>query len=86
MGENMSAISNRTGMTRRETLAGLSAASALAFAGPARAQWKGLIAYVGCRTTKERNARGEGIGVFRMDQPTGASTPIQLLKDIVNPS
>lgn len=49
-------------------------------AGPSR------FAYVGCRTSKERNARGEGIGVYRMDAGTGDWKPIQLLKDIPNPS
>jgi len=51
---------------------------------PARAP--ALVAYVGCRTSKERNARGEGIGAYRMDAATGAWSPIQLLKDIANPS
>jgi 6-phosphogluconolactonase (cycloisomerase 2 family) len=40
--------------------------------------------YVGCRTTKERNARGEGIGVFRMDAHRWS--PVQLVGDLVNPS
>jgi 3-carboxymuconate cyclase len=37
-------------------------------------------AYVGCRTTKERNARGEGINVYRVDLRTGNWTHVQLLK------
>jgi 6-phosphogluconolactonase len=45
-----------------------------------------LIAYVGCRTTKERNARGEGIGVYRIDANSGEWRQIQLLRDIINPS
>jgi 6-phosphogluconolactonase len=45
-----------------------------------------VFAYVGCRTTKERNARGEGINVYRVDPATGAWTHVQLLKDLVNPS
>ena len=45
-----------------------------------------LLAYVGSRTTKERNARGEGINVYRVDTATGAWTHVQLLKDLVNPS
>ncbi|MBU8881334.1 lactonase family protein [Bacillus sp. FJAT-29790] len=44
------------------------------------------FAYVGCRTTKERNARGEGINVFRINPESGVWTHVQLLKDIVNPS
>jgi 6-phosphogluconolactonase len=45
-----------------------------------------MLAYVGSRTTKERNARGEGINVYRVDPATGAWTHVQLLKDLVNPS
>ena len=45
-----------------------------------------MLAYVGCRTTRERNARGEGINVYRVDTATGAWTHVQLLKDLVNPS
>ena len=44
------------------------------------------IAYVGCRTTKARGARGTGINVYRLDRPAGAWTHVQLLSDIVNPS
>jgi 6-phosphogluconolactonase len=44
------------------------------------------FAYVGCRTTKERNARGEGIQVFRADPESGEWTHVQLVKDLVNPS
>ncbi len=45
-----------------------------------------MFVYVGSRTTKERNARGEGISVYRMDPASGDWTPIQLVKDLVNPS
>ncbi|MBE7199509.1 MAG: lactonase family protein [Parafilimonas terrae] len=45
-----------------------------------------VFAYVGCRTTKERNARGEGIRVFKVDPASGAWTPVQLLSGLVNPS
>ena len=44
------------------------------------------FAYVGCRTTKERNARGEGIGVHRIDPATGRWSHVQLVRDLVNPS
>ena len=27
----------------------------------------GFYAFVGCRTTRERNARGDGINVYRID-------------------
>ncbi len=47
----------------------------------------GLIAYVGSRTTRERNARGEGIGVYRVDAASGALERIQLVSDLApNPS
>ncbi|MGY4299819.1 6-phosphogluconolactonase [Bradyrhizobium sp. i1.4.4] len=42
--------------------------------------------YVGVRTTKERNARGDGLNVYSMDNATGAWQHIQLLGDLVNPS
>lgn len=43
-------------------------------------------AYVGCRTTKERNARGKGLKVYSIDDATNQWTQIQLLSDLVNPS
>jgi 6-phosphogluconolactonase len=39
-----------------------------------------LIAYVGSRTTRERNARGRGITVWRVDQRTGSWEQIQLVE------
>lgn len=45
-----------------------------------------MFAYVGCRTTRERNARGDGISVFRFNAQTGALELVQLVKDLVNPS
>lgn len=45
-----------------------------------------MFAYVGSRTTRERNARGDGISVYRVDTQTGALTLVQLVKDLVNPS
>lgn len=45
-----------------------------------------MFAYVGSRTTRERNARGEGISVFKVDQQNGTLEPVQLLKGLVNPS
>lgn len=42
-------------------------------------------AYIGCRTTKERGARGKGISVYEQ-QGDGAWKLIQLVKDLVNPS
>ena len=44
------------------------------------------FAYVGSRTTKERNARGVGITVYRYSPETGECTLIQTLNDLLNPS
>ena len=46
----------------------------------------GRYAYVGCRTTKERNAHGKGICVFRIDPASHAWTQVQLVGDLINPS
>ena len=44
-------------------------------------------AYVGCRTTKERNARGKGLKVFEINDKTGDWNLIQCLKtEEENPS
>lgn len=45
-----------------------------------------MYAYVGSRTTRERNARGEGITVFRVDPVDGGLEPTQVVGDLVNPS
>ena len=45
-----------------------------------------MFACVGSRTSRERNAHGEGISVYRVDSDTGALELIQLVKDLVNPS
>ncbi len=42
------------------------------------------IAYVGCRTTKERNAKGKGISVYEVEN--GTWTLKQIAEDLVNPS
>jgi len=44
------------------------------------------FAYTGCRTTKERGARGQGINVYGIDPSTGAWSHVQLLGDLINPS
>lgn len=43
-------------------------------------------AYVGSRTTRERNARGEGISIFRFDAAQGALELVGVQRDLVNPS
>ncbi|MES2945303.1 MAG: lactonase family protein [Pseudomonadota bacterium] len=45
-----------------------------------------LYAYVGSRTTRERNARGEGISVYRVNAALGQLERVQLVSDLVNPS
>ena len=43
-------------------------------------------AYVGCYTTAERQGRGDGINVYRVDPATGKWTHIQKLGGLINPS
>ena len=45
-----------------------------------------MFAYVGTRTTRERNARGEGISVFRYQPNSGTLELVQVVSDLVNPS
>ncbi|KIY41246.1 hemagglutinin [Pseudomonas sp. 10-1B] len=45
-----------------------------------------MYAYVGSRTTRERNARGDGITVYEVDQEAGTLERIQVVGDLVNPS
>jgi len=47
---------------------------------------KSYFAYVGCRTTRERNARGDGINVYRMEAGSGRWSHVQLLSGLANPS
>ena len=43
-----------------------------------------MFAYVGCRTTKERNAHGKGLKVYEV--AAGRWTQIQLVENLINPS
>ena len=45
-----------------------------------------MYAYVGSRTTRERNARGEGISVYRFDARDASLELVQVVGDLVNPS
>lgn len=45
-----------------------------------------MFAYVGSRTTRERNARGDGISVYQCDPSTGQLSLVQVVGDLVNPS
>lgn len=46
----------------------------------------GCFVYVGSRTTRERNARGDGINVYREEFETGGWTHLQLVPGLANPS
>jgi 6-phosphogluconolactonase (cycloisomerase 2 family) len=45
-----------------------------------------MFAYVGSRTTRERNARGDGISVFHFDPVSGALDLVQVVGELLNPS
>ena len=45
-----------------------------------------MFAYVGCYTSPDRDGRGQGINVYRMDPASGAWAHVQLLSDVPNPS
>ena len=45
-----------------------------------------MYAYVGSRTTRERNARGEGLSVFEVNASSGGLERVQIVGDLVNPS
>lgn len=45
-----------------------------------------MYAYVGSRTTKERNARGEGISIFRVDTGKGTLELVAIERGLINPS
>jgi 6-phosphogluconolactonase len=73
-------------MTRRLFVSGCAAAAAVAANGPAQGAARPLYAYVGCFTTAQRYARGDGIHVYRVDRETGAWTHVQHVENLVNPS
>lgn len=45
-----------------------------------------MLAYVGGYTSRDRDGRGDGINVYRIDEGSGAWTHLQHLGDLVNPS
>src|ERR1035441_10899796 len=63
-------------LTRRALCGGLLAAPLAAQ--PVRGA---LYAYVGCYTTLQRSARGDGIHVYRIDAQTGVWTHVQRVGD-----
>jgi 6-phosphogluconolactonase (cycloisomerase 2 family) len=78
---------------RRAILSAALASPALLAAAPSMAAEKKtmvatapLYAYVGTFTSAQRKARGEGIGVYRVDPATAGWTHVQTLGEQVNPS
>jgi 6-phosphogluconolactonase len=63
----------------------LAGMAAMAVPLPAQSR-AGLYAYVGCYTTAQRYARGDGIHVYRVDPESGAWTHLQHVDGLVNPS
>ncbi|MGQ7249356.1 lactonase family protein [Halomonas sp. V046] len=45
-----------------------------------------MLAYIGCRTTKRRHARGKGIEVYRVTQDAREWEHLQRMEGLVNPS
>lgn len=89
--------SRRTVLKQMGAVAGISALGALLPSGLAQAASflnnntesrsnSPMYAYVGSRTTRERNARGEGITVYKVDQEAGTLALVQVVKELVNPS
>jgi 6-phosphogluconolactonase len=62
------------------------AASTSVKGGNAMSQSTDFFAYVGSRTTRERNARGDGINVYRVNAKTGQWSHVQLITGLANPS
>jgi 6-phosphogluconolactonase (cycloisomerase 2 family) len=62
------------------------AASSLAKGVRAMSESSAYFAYVGSRTTRERNARGEGINVYRGAGQSGQWSHLQLISGLANPS
>lgn len=81
-------MEQRVGTSRRAVVGAMAAGLALS---GTRAIANGgasmpRIAYVGCRTSRERNASGDGIAVYRIDRRSGGWQRIQLVGDLINPS
>src|SRR5258706_12035408 len=77
-------------INRREFIAGTASMITVAAAGGAASTTANRplpkFAYAGCYPTKQRNGRGEGISVHRIDPASGAWTQTQLVKTTDNPS
>ncbi len=75
----------RKAVTRRALLRG-GAAMFVIGGGSAQSRKSLIYAYVGCFTTAQRYARGDGIHVYRVDAETGEWTAVQQVGNLVNPS
>lgn len=69
-------------MTRR----GLIGGGAAAMLGRAQSRAGAAYAYTGSYTTAQRNARGDGIHVYRVNPESGAWSHVQHAGELVNPS
>lgn len=74
---------NRAGKLTRRALLGGGVAMISSLAVP---QPPAFYAYVGCYTTAQRYARGDGIHVYRVAPETGAWSHVQHVGNLVNPS
>lgn len=72
-------------MTRRAILTGGTAMLMMRGAS-AQDRQATIYAYVGCFTTAQRYARGDGIHVYRVNMETGEWSPVQQVANLVNPS
>src|ERR1700712_2180037 len=75
-------------VTRRALLQSAAGGAGLALFGSAAgmSDSSAYYAYTGSRTTRERNARGEGINVYRVPAKTGEWAHVQLVTGLANPS
>jgi len=72
--------------TRRALLRGGAALGIARLAAQPNRAAGALYAYVGCYTTAQRYARGDGIHVYRVAPETGVWTHVQHVGNLVNPS
>ena len=85
-------VATDNGIARRTLLGSAMLAATAIGAGPLMAKGRMMddpagdhLVYIGCRTTRERNARGDGITVARIGRD-GAWTKVQALDGIANPA
>lgn len=74
------------GAVTRRSLLGGGAALLMTRSASAQGRKAATYAYVGCFTSAQRYARGDGIHVYRVDAETGEWSSVQHVRDLVNPS